>query len=288
MVGFGNVVNIFGKELFLSAIDHGAYLPGIDKKGLPFPVPVAALVVGLLAPGEKPKANRGLRGEKELTGHGPVGQNKTRHTVFQGLGDHVGNPGIVGITGGRNLIAVPAGINGQFVGSPPGLHIEGRIGHDVIGLQIRVLILEEGVGRDVSQIDRKTANRLGHLGQLVGDGRVFLPVDRDIHGIPMVVLHKLQRLHKHPPRPKAGVVDDAFVRFDYFRNQIDHTLGGIEFTPQLTLGGGKFAQEIFIDPSENVLFLIPDCIDIVDRIDQGREFARIQAQAGEIGPATHP
>jgi len=70
-----------------------------------------------------------------------------------------------------------------------------------------------------------------------------------ILGIAVVALHKLERLHEHTARTAAGVVDLALVGLDHFRDQIDHTLGCIELAPQLALGGGKLAEEIFINPA---------------------------------------
>jgi len=97
-----------------------------------------------------------------------------------------------------------------------------------------------------------------------------------------VAPHELERLHEHTARTAAGIVDLALVRLDHLRDEVNHALGCIELAPKLALCGGKLAQEIFIDPANHVLFLILHRVDIVDRINQGRELTAIQAQAGEI------
>lgn len=72
---------------------------------------------------------------------------------------------------------------GQFISRSPVFHVERRIGHDVIGLQVRMLILEERISRNFAQIGRQSSHRQVHLGQLVRRGRELLTVHRDVFGV---------------------------------------------------------------------------------------------------------
>lgn len=182
----------------------------------------------------------------------------------------------------NGVVAVPASVVDEFVGAAPVLQVEGGIGHDVVGLEVGVLILEEGIGGDVPEVGGEPAHGEVHLGQLVGGGGEFLPVDGDVLFAAVVAFDKLDRLHEHAARAAAGVVDLAFVGLDHFGDEIDDALGGVELAPELALGGGEFAEEVFIDPADGVLFLVLDGVDVVDGIDEGGELAAIEPEAGEV------
>ena len=106
-------------------------------------------------------------------------------------------PGVVGVTHGRHLVTGPARVVGQFVSAPPLIQVKGRVGHNEIGLEIRMLILEKGIGGHLAQIGGDTANGQIHLGQLVGSAGLLLPVDRDVFGVAVMALNKLYRLNEH-------------------------------------------------------------------------------------------
>jgi len=129
--------------------------------------------------------------------HGAVGQHKPRDTILRELGNHVQYPAVVGVAGWRHFITTPAWIINQFIVATPFLEVEGRIGHDEVGLQIFVLILEEGISRNLTQIAGDAANGQVHLRQLVGGAGVFLPVDGDVLLAALVILDKLDRLYEH-------------------------------------------------------------------------------------------
>ena len=192
------------------------------------------------------------------------------------------NPSVVGIAGGRGLVAVPASVVDEFVGAAPVLQVEGGIGHDVVGLEVGVLILEKGVGGDFTEVGGEPAHGEVHLGQLVGGGGELLPVDGDVLLVAVVAFDKLDGLHEHAARAAAGVVDFAPVGLDHFGDEIDDALGGVELAPELALGGGEFAEEVFIDPADGVLLLVLDGVDVVDGIDEGGELAAIEPEAGEV------
>ena len=264
--------------------------------------------VGLFVFGQEPEADGDLGGVEELAGqgdhavdevvldqlladlafalgvggHGAVGEDEAGDAVFGELGHHVENPGVVGIAGGRGVVAVPACVVDELVGAAPVLQVEGGIGHDVVGLEVGVLILEEGIGGDFAEVGGEPAHGEVHLGQLVGGGGELLPVDGDVLGAAVVAFDKLDRLHEHAAGAAAGVVDLAFVGLDHFGDEIDDALGGVELAPELALGGGELAEEVFIDPADGVLFLVADGVDVVDGIDEGGELAAIEPEAGEV------
>ena len=110
----------------------------------------------------------------------------------------------------------------------------------------------------------------------------FLPVDGDVLGVAVVASDEFEGLHEHTPGAAAGVVDLAFVGLDHFGDQIDDALGGVELAPELALGGGEFAKEVFIDAPDDVLVLVADGVDVVDGIEKGGELAGIEVEAGEV------
>ena len=215
-------------------------------------------------------------------GHGAVGEDEAGDAVFREFAHHVENPGVVGIAGGRGVVAVPASVVDEFVGAAPVLQVEGGIGHDVVGLEVGVLILEEGIGGDVPEVGGEPAHGEVHLGQLVGGGGELLPVDRDVLLAAVVAFDKFDRLDEHAAGAAARIINLAFVGLDHFGDEIDDALGGVELAPELALGGGEFAEEVFIDPADGVLFLVLDGVDVVDGIDEGGELAAIEPEAGEV------
>ena len=63
---------------------------------------------------------------------------------------------------------------------PPLLHVERWVGHDVIGAQVRVLIVEQGVGGASSEVEVDTADGHVHRGQPPGGGVALLAIDADL------------------------------------------------------------------------------------------------------------
>ena len=169
VVGLGDASDVFFAQFLLGTADHGADFTGVDKEGLVGTVAVAALGVALFVLGEEPEAYRDLGRKEELAGkgdhavdevvlhqfladgsfargvggHGPVSKDEPGSAVLGELGQHVKDPGVVGVAGGRGIIAAPAGIGGELVVGPPVLEVEGRVGHDEVGLEVGVLILEK-------------------------------------------------------------------------------------------------------------------------------------------------
>ena len=127
-----------------------------------------------------------------------------------------------------------------------------------------MLILEKGIGRDFPEVGGEAAHGEVHLGQFVGGGGEFLPVDGDVLGVAVVAADEFEGLYEHTPGAAAGVVDLAFVRLDHFSNQVHHTLRGIEFTPKFAFRGCEFAEEVFVDAADGVLRLVLAGINVVD------------------------
>ena len=70
--------------------------------------------------------------------------------------EHVLHPGEVGVAAGR-LAVLPARIVVADAGIPF-LHVEGGIGHDGVGAQVGVLIVGEGIGVLLAEVEIEAAN----------------------------------------------------------------------------------------------------------------------------------
>ena len=150
MVGAGNLPNVVGGELLVGAVHHGAHIAGIDKQGFALAVAVVAVAVagngfGFLVLGEEPEAHGNLGGVEQLArqgdhaihqvildelladlaftfcvgAHGAVSQYKAGHAALAELADHVQNPGVVGVAGGRHFVTGPAWVVGEFIRAAP-------------------------------------------------------------------------------------------------------------------------------------------------------------------------
>ena len=117
-----------------------------------------------------------------------------------------------------------------------------------------MLVLEERIGRDFTQIARNAADRQIHLGQFIGRAGLLLTVDRNVFLISLMVLDKLDRLHEHTATTAAGVIDLAAVRLDHFSDQIDDAFGRIELAAPFALGRRELAQKIFVNSTDNIFF----------------------------------
>lgn len=57
------------------------------------------------------------------------------------------NPAVVGVTGRRRTVASKAQVFGQFGIVAPVFQVKRRVGQNIVGFQVRVLVAEEGVRR---------------------------------------------------------------------------------------------------------------------------------------------
>ena len=185
MVGAGDGGDVVFVEFLLRPADHGADLAGIDEEGFAFAVSIVAFAInglGLFVFGQEPEADGDLGGVEELAGqgdhavdevvldelladlafalgvggHGAVGENEAGDAVFGEFAHHVEDPGVVGIAGGRGLVAVPASVVDEFVGPRQSFRLKGD-SPDVVGLEVGVLVLEEGVGGDFAEVGGEAA-----------------------------------------------------------------------------------------------------------------------------------
>ena len=108
------------------------------------------------------------------------------------------NPAVVGVTGWRRAVAGKARIFGQLGIVAPVFQVKRRVGQNIVGFQVRVLVAEEGVRRAFAEVGGEAANGKVHLRQLVGGGRQLLTVQGDIAAFPLMTFDKLHRLDKHP------------------------------------------------------------------------------------------
>ncbi len=148
------------------------------------------------------------------------------------------NPSIVGIINGWGVVAPSTSVVNELVlpslvtcgfyicafahsivGGTPVLQVGGGIVYDTVGLEVGMLILEDGIGEDFVEVGREPAHGEGYLGPLGVDGGELLFVYRDVLGVAVVVLNKLKRLHEPTARDAVGVVDIALVGFD-----LDHVV----------------------------------------------------------------
>ena len=193
--------------------------------------------------GKEPEADGDLGGEEELAGqgdhavdevvlhqfladgsfargvggHGPVGEDEPGGAVLGELGQPCGESRRswhCRWAGYRSRPSVGSVVSSSS--AAPVLQVEGWVGHDVVGLEVGVLVLEEGIGGDFPEVGGEAAHGEVHLGQLVGGGGDLLPVDGDVLGVAVVASTNLSDCTNMPPGAAAGVVDLALVGLDHF------------------------------------------------------------------------
>ena len=86
-------------------------------------------------------------------------------------------------------------------------------------------------------------------------------------------------LNKHPTGAAARIEDPALVGFQHLNKESNDAPRGVELPSLLAFRRRKLSQEIFIDPSKNILasaFLVTQT-DSPDNIDQFSESLLIQS-----------
>lgn len=207
-------------------------------------------------------------------------------------------PGEVGIAL-RRRAGNPARVGGQlFV--PPFLHVEGRVGHDEVGAQVRVQVVEQGVRRAATEVEVDAADGHVHGGQPPGGGVALLPVDADLPSrffalaigrFAAVLLDELLALHEEAARTHGRVVHAALERLEHFHDQRDDALGRVVLATFLAFSQGELAEEVFVDVTEDVLGFQVQRLALVfagsevgirEVADQPGQLAGIELHAGEI------
>ena len=92
--------------------------------------------------------------------------------------DHVLHPSKVGVALGRGAV-LPAHIVGQGF-TPPVFDVERRVGHDEVGAQIRVLVVQEGVGVFLAKVEVDAPYGHVHGGQFPGGWVGLLTIHGDV------------------------------------------------------------------------------------------------------------
>ncbi len=326
MEGIGDFLDVVRGEVAQYAVFHVAHLAGVDKQGLT--APVAFLLVQreavLLVAGQEPDAGGNLGIGEQLAGqrdhafhvvvfdqpladfafvvgvgtHGAVGQQQRHAAGGRQVPEHVLQPGEVGVALWRRA-GDPAWVAGQlFV--PPFLHVEGRVGHDEVGAQVRVQVVQQGVGRATAEVEVDAADGHVHRGQPPGGGVALLPVDADlpgrffalaVGGFATVLLDELFALHEEAAGAHGRVVHAALERLEHFHDQGDDALGRVVLAALLAFGQGELAEEVFVDVAEDVLGFQVQRLALVfagsevgirEVTDQPGQLAGIELHTGEV------
>jgi hypothetical protein len=100
--------------------------------------------------------------------------------------------------------------------------------------------------------------------------------------------HESLGLYEHPARAAAWVVHPAGVGLDHLHQQPHDGTGGVELAAALALRGGEAAEEVLIDPAEEILLPVlsgPEP-DPRDQVDELTESAHVEAGPG-VGLREH-
>src|SRR5690606_30132449 len=264
---FGDIVLA---EVAQYPIPHKTQVTGIDKQELLSSVTflfVTNHAVGLV-PGQEPDAGGDLGVGEQLAGqgdhafhqvlfhqpladfafvvgvgaHGAVGQQQGHAAGGGQVVNHVLHPGEVGVAPGWGAV-LPAHVIGQGL-TPPVLHVEGWVGHHEVGAQVRVLVVEEGVGVLLAEVEVDAADGHVHGRQLPGGGVGFLAVYGDVlllfGGVVVlflgVLFNELVAGDKETAGTHGRVIHAAGVGLEYFHDQGDDALGGVVLATLLALG----------------------------------------------------
>ena len=170
--------------------------------------------------------------------------------LFQ-MVDHVLNPREVGVAFRRDAVGPPRVIQ-QFLPAPR-MVIEGRIGENEIGLEIRVQIVCEGVRVMRAEIGLDAADSHIDLRHFPRVGIGFLSVDGDDAAPSAVRFDEFLALDEHAAGAAAAVVDFAiFKRFENGDECLDDTRRRIKFAAAHTFFRGELGDAVFVGPAQQV------------------------------------
>ena len=96
------------------------------------------------------------------------------------------------------------------------------------------------------------------------------------------------RLHEHPRRAAARVVDPAAVRPQHLDQHLDDAARRVELAALLALRAGELRQEVLVDPAEHVAgtrVRVAD-LDVADEVDQLAEPPLVERLPGVV-PREH-
>jgi len=286
MIGCRDSQNILLPQFAVGRVNHSPEFTSVNEKHLVSSVaePVVAFV-----PAKKPETYRNRRrveklaGERDhavhevgfddgfanlafaagVGGHRAVGEDEAREAGRGEMVEEVLHPGEVGVADGWRAVA-PARVVPEPVAAPVA-HVEGRIGEDVVGLEVLVQVAMETVGVLVAEIGFDAANGEVHLRQLPRGRVALLTEDADVafgfgKGVSRarvaiaggVFFDELDRLHEHAARTAAGIEHAALVRGKHFDEQLDDAAGRVELPAFLAFRAGKLGEEILVHAPEDV------------------------------------
>ncbi len=186
-----------------------------------------------------------------LERHGAVGEDETGKAGRGEMVDEVLNPGVVGVADGRGAI-LPAGILAEPLAAPIA-RVEGRVGEDVVGLQVLVQVAVEAVGVLGAEVGFDAANGEVHRGEPPGRRVGLLAVDADVADAAAVGLDEFLALDEHAAGAATRVEDAALVGGEHLDQDPDDAAGRVELAALLALGTGELREEILVDAAQDVL-----------------------------------
>ena len=193
-------------------------------------------------------------------------------------------------------LALPAGgtpncqrlIHHQQITTPVA-DVEGRVGEDVVGLEVGEAVVVEAVA--VGDLAVDAADGEVHARQPPGGVVRLLAVDADVApGLAPVAVaarmgaNELDRLHEHARGAATGVVHPPLVRFEHLDQQLDHAARRVELAALLALGAGELGEEVLVDAAEHVLGAalgVAD-LDVADEVDELAEPQLVERGAGVV------
>ena len=262
-------------EVAQNTVFHVAEVARVYKKRLAFSVTPA--VAGGLGAGEEPDARRDLRVCKKLPwqcdhafdevgldqcfanlafvvgvgAHGAVGEQQRQAAVGREVVHHVLQPGEVGIAGGRHAVLPAHVVIGHTVF--PFLHVKRRVGHDVVGTEVGVLVARETVGGLFAEVEVHSADGHVHRRKPPGSGIGLLTVNRNLPNAPAVLLNEFLRLHEETTGATAGIVNAPLEWLKHLDDYRNDGLWRVVLPALLAFGHREFAEEVFIHVAEDVL-----------------------------------
>ena len=185
--------------------------------------------------------------------------NETRSTFLVQVGIKIGNPQIVGIAellfcvDGRQAKGQTACALGRL--GIDLVHIEGRIGHDIIAAAVQIVgVVVEGVGL-IAGLDDAVQTVNGHIHQ--AELGIVLHLFLSIKGHGRVGFHpsgvyKISGLDKHTAAAAGGVQQNAAGRLQHIDDHLDQRFGREEHAIVLGDVLSEFIEEVFIDTADDI------------------------------------